>query len=101
MPVDPPLTSVKPPQWPGGSCDSPSVTSVDYGTAATGYKTPQEAVTGAHLTDLPDGDLVTGPVDDTGAATVWVVDASDEILAQVSLFQGPDGWFVDGVTTCA
>jgi len=27
--------------------------------------------------------------------------ASNEILASVSVFRGPDGWFVDGVMTCS
>ena len=37
-----------------------------------------------------------------GPAQVWVVDpGSNEILASVSVFRGPDGWFVDGVMTCS
>ena len=37
-----------------------------------------------------------------GPAQVWVVDpATNEILAEVSVFRGPDGWFVDGVMTCS
>jgi hypothetical protein len=94
------------PQWPSIGCDSRSVVAVDYGRMATGWKTPQEAVEHGPVGDLPAGVLTLAPseADDAakGPAQVWVVDPdTNEIQAQVSVFRGPDGWFVDGVMTCS
>ena len=51
---------------------------------------------------MPDGVLTMAPDAGKGPAQVWVVDpGSNEILAPVSVFRGPDGWFVDGVMTCS
>jgi hypothetical protein len=92
------------PQWPA-TCQSRSVVSVDYGRMPPGYGTPEEAVQHATAAGIPDGTPVLAPADLTGGkgpAQVWVVDPqSGEILAQVSVFRGPDGWFVDGVMTCS
>jgi hypothetical protein len=86
------------------------VASLDYGRMATGWKTPEEAVEHSPAGDIPEGDLTMAPAsaDDEagdpakGAAQVWVVDpGTNEIQAQVSVFRGPDGWFVDGVMTCS
>ena len=89
-------------QWPATGCGSRSVVSVDYGRMPTGYDTPEEAVENSPAAGVPDGVLTMAPDAGKGPAQVWVVDpASNEILASVSVFRGPDGWFVDGVMTCS
>lgn len=89
-------------QWPATGCGSRSVVSVDYGRMPTGYGTPEEAVENSPAVGVPDGVLTMAPDAGKGPAQVWVVDpASNEILASVSVFRGPDGWFVDGVMTCS
>jgi hypothetical protein len=89
-------------QWPATGCGSRSVVSVDYGRMPTGFDTPQEAVENSPAAGLPDGVLTMAPDSGKGPAQVWVVDpGSNEILASVSVFRGPDGWFVDGVMTCS
>ncbi len=88
-------------QWPAAGCDARSVVSVDYGRMPPGYRTPEEAVENSPAVGLPDGVLTLAPYAGKGPAQVWVVDPdSEEIQAQVSVFRGPDGWFVDGVMTC-
>jgi hypothetical protein len=89
-------------QWPATGCGSRSVVSVDYGRMPTGYGTPEEAVENSPAAGLPEGVLTMAPDAGKGPAQVWVVDPdSNEILASVSVFRGPDGWFVDGVMTCS
>jgi hypothetical protein len=92
-------------QWPAAGCDSRAVVSVDYGRMPTGFDTPEEAVANGAAANVPDGVLTLAPASATsakGPAQVWVVDpATNEILAEVSVFRGPDGWFVDGVMTCS
>jgi hypothetical protein len=89
-------------QWPAIGCDSRSVVSVDYGRMPTGFDTPEEAVESSPAVGLPDGVLTMAPDSGKGPAQVWIVDPeTDEIQAQVSVFRGPDGWFVDGVMTCS
>ena len=89
-------------QWPATGCGSRSVVSVDYGRMPTGYGTPEEAVENSPAAGVPDGVLTMAPDAGKGPAQVWVVDpGSNEILASVSVFRGPDGWFVDGVMTCS
>ena len=89
-------------QWPATGCGSRSVVSVDYGRMPTGYGTPEEAVENSPAAGLPEGVLTLAPAVGKGPAQVWVVDpGSNEILASVSVFRGPDGWFVDGVMTCS
>ena len=89
-------------QWPATGCGSRSVVSVDYGRMPAGYGTPEEAVENSPAAGLPDGVLTMAPDLGKGPAQVWVVDPdSNEILASVSVFRGPDGWFVDGVMTCS
>jgi hypothetical protein len=89
-------------QWPATGCGSRSVVSVDYGRMPTGYDTPEEAVENSPAAGVPDGVLTMAPDAGKGPAQVWVVDpGSNEILASVSVFRGPDGWFVDGVMTCS
>jgi hypothetical protein len=88
-------------QWPANGCDARSVVSVDYGRMPTGFDTPEEAVENSPAAGLPEGVLTLAPYAGKGPAQVWVVDpGTDEIQAEVSVFQGPDGWFVDGVMTC-
>jgi hypothetical protein len=88
-------------QWPATGCGSRSVVSVDYGRMPTGFGTPEEAVENSPAAGVPDGVLTMAPDAGKGPAQVWVVDPdSNEILASVSVFRGPDGWFVDGVMTC-
>jgi hypothetical protein len=78
------------------------VVSVDYGRMPPGYRTPEEAVENSPDVGLPDGVLTLAPYAGKGPAQVWVVDpGTDEIQAEVSVFRGPDGWFVDGVMTCS
>ncbi len=68
----------------------------------TGFDTPEEAVENGPAVGLPDGVLTQAPYSGKGPAQVWIVDpVTDEIQAEVSLFRGPDGWFVDGVMTCS
>jgi hypothetical protein len=89
-------------QWPATGCGSRSVVSVDYGRMPTGFGTPEEAVENSPAAGVPDGVLTMAPDAGKGPAQVWVVDPdSNEILASVSVFRGPDGWFVDGVMTCS
>ena len=83
-------------QWPATGCEARSVVSVDYGRMPTGFDTPEEAVENSPAVGLPDGVLALAPYAGKGPAQVWVVDPeTDEIQAQVSVFRGPDGWFVD------
>jgi hypothetical protein len=81
------------------------VASVDYGRTPPGWKTPEEAVAHSPAGDIPEGVLTMAPASAgsaKGPAQVWVVDPdTHEIKAQVSVFQGPDGWVVDGVMTCS
>jgi hypothetical protein len=89
-------------QWPAAGCDSRSVVSVDYGRMPTGFGSPEEAVESSPAVDLPDGVLTMAPDLGKGSAQVWILDPeTDEIQAQVSVFRGPDGWFVDSVMTCS
>ena len=89
-------------QWPATGCGSRSIVSVDYGRMPTGFDTPEEAVENSPAAGVPDGVLTMAPDAGKGPAQVWVVDpGSNEILASVSVFRGPDGWFVDGVMTCS
>jgi hypothetical protein len=89
-------------QWPANGCEARSVVSVDYGRMPTGFDTPEEAVEHSPAVGLPDGVLTMAPYAGKGPAQVWVVDpGTDEIQAQVSVFRGPDGWFVDAVMTCS
>ena len=89
-------------QWPATGCGSRSVVSIDYGRMPTGFGTPEEAVENSPAAGVPDGVLTMAPDAGKGPAQVWVVDPdSNEILASVSVFRGPDGWFVDGVMTCS
>jgi hypothetical protein len=89
-------------QWPATGCGSRSIVSVDYGRMPTGFDTPEEAVENSPAAGVPDGVLTMAPDAGKGPAQVWVVDPdSNEILASVSVFRGPDGWFVDGVMTCS
>lgn len=89
-------------QWPATGCGSRSVVSVDYGRMPAGFRTPEEAVENSPAAGVPDGVLTMAPDAGKGPAQVWVVDPdSNEILASVSVFRGPDGWFVDGVMTCS
>jgi hypothetical protein len=89
-------------QWPATGCDARSVVSVDYGRMAPGYRTPELAVENSPAAGLPDGVLTLAPYAGKGPAQVWIVDpGTNEIQAQVSVFRGPDGWFVDGVMTCS
>jgi hypothetical protein len=93
--------TLPPPMWPATGCDSRSVVSIDYGRMPSGYATPQEAVAHSQPGEVPDGDLQVAPAQAKGPGVVLVVDPdSNEILAQVTVFKGPDGWYVDGVTTC-
>jgi hypothetical protein len=88
-------------QWPANGCEARSVVSVDYGRMPTGFDTPEEAVEHSPAVGLPDGVLTMAPYAGKGPAQVWVVDpGTEEIQAQVSVFRGPDGWFVDAVMTC-
>lgn len=88
-------------QWPANGCDARSVVSVDYGRMPTGFDTPEEAVENSPAAGLPDGVLTLAPYPGKGPAQVWILNpGTDEIQAEVSVFQGPDGWFVDGVMTC-
>jgi hypothetical protein len=88
-------------QWPATGCEARSVASVDYGRMPTGFDTPEEAVEHSPAVGLPDGVLTMAPYAGKGPAQVWVVDpGTEEIQAQVSVFRGPDGWFVDAVMTC-
>jgi hypothetical protein len=89
-------------QWPAAGCDSRSVVSVDYGRMPPGFDTPEEAVENSPAAGLPEGVLTMAPDSGKGPAQVWIVDpGTNEIQAQVSVFRGPDGWFVDGVMTCS
>jgi hypothetical protein len=89
-------------QWPATGCGSRSIVSVDYGRMPTGFDTPEEAVENSPAAGVPDGVLTMAPDAGKGPAQVWVVDPdSNEILASVSVFRGPDGWFVDGGMTCS
>jgi hypothetical protein len=89
-------------QWPATGCGSRAVVSVDYGRMPTGFGSPEEAVENSPAAGVPDGVLTMAPDSGKGPAQVWVVDpGSNEILASVSVFRGPDGWFVDGVMTCS
>ena len=89
-------------QWPATGCGSRSIVSVDYGRMPNGFGTPEEAVENSPAAGVPDGVLTMAPDAGKGPAQVWVVDPdSNEILASVSVFRGPDGWFVDGVMTCS
>ena len=103
-PSQSPSQSAVQPQWPSIGCESRSVVSVDYGRMPTGFDTPEEAVENSPAVGLPAGELsmAQAPYTGKGPAQVWIVDpVTDEIQAQVSVFRGPDGWFVDGVMTCS
>jgi hypothetical protein len=101
-------TSVEPsaasePTWPATGCEEHASSAIDYGRAPEGWKTPEEAIAHAADSSIPAGTVVVAPSDGGGGAmTVWVVDdATQTILASVSLASGPSGWYVDGVERCA
>ena len=80
---------------------SPSTTSLDYNREPRGWKTPEEAVEHAGNLGLPPGTLVLSEGQSHEPMSVLVVDdATQTILAAVSVFQGSTGFYVDGVTTC-
>jgi hypothetical protein len=90
------------PTWPATGCEERVQSQLDYGRAPDGWKTPEEAVAHAADSSIPAGTVVVAPSDGGGSVTVWVVDdASQTILASVSLAAGPSGLYVDGVERCA
>ncbi len=101
-PTSVPSPAASEPTWPATGCDQHSTSAIDYGRAPEGWKTPEEAIAHAADSSIPDGTVVVAPSDGSGAMTVWVVDdATQTILAAVSLASGPSGLFVDGVERCA
>jgi hypothetical protein len=92
---------VAPPTW-AADCDDRSTSSIDYGREPKGWKTPEEAVEHAGNLDLPAGTLVLAPAEPNTPPSVYVVDdATDTILAAVTVFPGASGFYVDGVQLCA
>jgi hypothetical protein len=90
------------PTWPATGCDQHSASAIDYGRAPEGWKTPEEAVAHAADSSIPDGTIVVAPTAPGDPMQVWVVDdATQTILAAVSLATGPSGLYVDGVERCA
>ena len=89
------------PTWPAG-CDEHAASAIDYGRAPGGWKTPEEAIAHAADSSIPDGTIVVAPTEPGAPMQVWVVDdATQTILAVVSLASGPSGLYVDGVERCA
>ncbi len=89
------------PTW-AADCDSRASSSLDYAREPRGWKTPEEAVAHAGNLGLPEGTLVLAPEEAHAPMSVYVVDdATNTILAAVSVFPGSTGFYVDGVTTCA
>ena len=89
------------PTWPAG-CDEHAASAIDYGRAPGGWKTPQEAIAHAAGMSIPAGTIVVAPRASGDPMQVWVVDdATQTILAAVSLASGPSGLYVDGVERCA
>jgi len=88
------------PSWPA-DCPNRVASAFDYGREPRGWKTPEEAVAHSENPDIPMGAYVLAPEEAHGATQVWVVDeASNTILAAVSVFAGSTGFYVDGITTC-
>jgi hypothetical protein len=90
------------PTWPATGCDRRAASAIDYRRAPEGWKTPEEAVAHAADSSIPDVTIVVAPAGPGGSMQVWVVDdATQTILAAVSLASGPSGLYVDGVERCA
>ena len=89
------------PTWPAG-CDEHAASAIDYRRAPEGWKTPEEAIAHAAGMSIPAGTIVVAPTAAGDPMQVWVVDdATQTILAAVSLASGPSGLYVDGVERCA
>jgi hypothetical protein len=89
------------PTWPA-DCDEHAASAIDYGRAPGGWKTPEEAIAHAAGMSIPAGTIVVAPTASGDPMQVWVVDdATQTILAAVSLASGPSGLYVDGVERCA
>ena len=87
-------------RWPA-DCPNRVASSFDYGHEPRGWKTPEEAVAHSENPAIPAGAYVLAPEEAHGATQVWVVDeATNTIMAAVSVFQGSTGFYVDGITTC-
>lgn len=96
------VSAASEPTWPATGCDQHAASAIDYGRAPEGWKTPEEAIAHAADSSIPDGTVVVAPSDGSGSMTAWVVDdATQTILAAVSLASGPSGLYVDGVERCA
>jgi hypothetical protein len=88
------------PTWPA-DCENRVASSFDYRREPRGWKTPEEAVAHSEDPAIPAGVYVLAPAEPHAATQVWVVDeATNTILAAVSVFPGSTGFYVDGVTTC-
>lgn len=93
-------SAVADPTWPA-DCQNRVASSFDYRREPQGWKTPEEAVAHSEDPAIPAGAYVLAPAEAHAATQVWVVDeATNTILAAVSVFPGSTGFYVDGVTTC-
>ncbi|MEO6510766.1 MAG: hypothetical protein ABIO16_07235 [Nocardioides sp.] len=98
---DTPTSPAPEPTW-ASDCDERSTSALDYGREPKGWKTPEEAVAHAGNLDLPAGTLVLAPTEPNTPTSVYVVDdATNTILAAVTVFPGSTGFYVDGVQLCA
>ena len=87
-----------PPHWPTEGCETRSGSSIDYASGAAGADTPQEALAQYN----PDGLSVVREKQRPHREPRWlVVDEDDLIVRAVSMFEGDNGWLVDGVEECS
>ena len=86
------------PHWPTEGCETHSASSIDYVPDAAGADTPE----GALARYNPDGLSVVHERQRPHRAARWLlVDEDDEIVRAVTMFEGSNGWLVDGVEECS
>ena len=86
------------PHWPTEGCETRSASSIDYASDAAGADTPREALARYN----PDGLSVVREKQRPHRPKRWlVVDEDDLIVRAVSMFEGDNGWLVDGVEECS
>jgi hypothetical protein len=86
------------PHWPAEGCGTRSGSSIDYASDAAGAETPEEAL----ATYNPEGLAVVRERKRPHREPRWLlVDADHSIVRAVSMFEGENGWLVDGVEECS
>lgn len=92
----PPSAPTGAPTWP--ACAEHVASSIDYAMGARGVASPVEAV----REHAPAGTtIVKVPREPHSSLRFDVVDEHNQIVREVSVIRGEEGWLVDGVEECS